>query len=64
MATVKQHKKYLDSLEETDPEFFAFLKENDSELLNFEDSDKEDQDSDEEEDQQVHKPPESLEVGK
>jgi len=54
-----QQKRYLASLQEKDPEFFKFLKENDQELLEFDESS-----SEEEEDEEgpLHKPPKSLEV--
>ena len=41
-GTMKKHKKDLQDLEEQDPEFFEFMKENDSDLLAFgEDSEEE-----------------------
>ena len=36
---IKQHKQQLLDLEKSDPEFFEFLRENDSNLLQFEDDD-------------------------
>lgn len=39
---IRQHQQQLLDLEKSDPEFFAFLRENDSNLLNFEDEDEED----------------------
>uniref|UniRef100_A0A0C9QUP2 CG9246_1 protein n=1 Tax=Fopius arisanus TaxID=64838 RepID=A0A0C9QUP2_9HYME len=55
----KSHKKSLQKLQETDPEFYAFLKQNDKKLLNFDVSDQEESDEDED---KVHVPNESLEV--
>ncbi|ODN06589.1 Nucleolar complex protein 2 [Orchesella cincta] len=57
--TAKKHKMDLQKLQETDPEFFNFLKQNDAELLDFNDSDDDGSDSDEED--ALHKPPETLE---
>lgn len=54
-----QQKRYLASLKNTDPEFFKFLKENDEELLHFDETSDDDDEQDEE---SVHQPPESLEV--
>uniref|UniRef100_A0A1B6DZR8 Uncharacterized protein n=1 Tax=Clastoptera arizonana TaxID=38151 RepID=A0A1B6DZR8_9HEMI len=59
-----QHKKTLDRLQDIDPEFYTFLKENDEKLLKFQASDNEfdskgEQDEDEEE-ERAHKPPEEL----
>ena len=39
IATQSKHKSALLKLEEKDPEFFKFLKENDEELLKFDESD-------------------------
>lgn len=60
-STVKDHKKTLSKLQETDPEFYQFLSENDRALLEFDTSDSED----EERGGEVHHPPnpEDLEVG-
>jgi nucleolar complex protein 2 len=44
----------------SDPSFYKYLEENDKELLNFNDSDSDD-DSEGSEDK-VHKPPDELEV--
>ncbi|CAL8144027.1 unnamed protein product [Orchesella dallaii] len=57
--TAKKHKMDLQKLQDTDPEFFKFLKENDAELLDFNDSEGEESDSDDED--ALHKPPETLE---
>jgi len=54
-------KSYINSLQDKDPEFYEFLKENDEELLNFDESSDED-DADEEEEGPVHQLPEKLEV--
>ena len=56
-----QQKNYLAGLKNKDPEFYKFLKENDEELLNFDESSSE-EDGDEGEDEKVHQPPTSLEV--
>ena len=56
----KQQKKYISSLQETDPDFFDFLKENDEELLNFDESDSEDEED--EKPAGVHQLPGELEV--
>ena len=40
-----KHKSTLLKLEEKDPEFFKFLKENDEELLEFDESDDDDVDN-------------------
>jgi nucleolar complex protein 2 len=63
--SLKDHKKSLQKVLESDPDFFSFLRENDAELLNFdpEDSDDEDEDEDEDEDQGLHRPNQDLEVG-
>lgn len=47
VGSVKKHKNELMDLENTDPEFFKFLQENDAGLLNF-GEDEEDQDDDDE----------------
>ena len=39
---MKQHKKHLESLKETDPEFYEYLQQEDKELLEFDDDDEED----------------------
>lgn len=59
-TAVKKHKKTLDKLKNTDPEFYQFLSENDRELLDFDSSD-----SDDERGGKVHElpKPEELEVG-
>ena len=59
----KAHAQALARLQETDPEFHAFLAEHDKKLLDptaYEDSEAEN--SDEEEERGVHRPPERLEV--
>ena len=60
-TAVKKHKKTLNKLKNTDPEFYQFLSENDRELLEFGSSDSED----DERGGQVHElpKPEELEVG-
>lgn len=52
---VAQHKAQLQHLAETDPDFYAFLKENDQELLDFmnEKSDSESEEDEEEEEDKV-----------
>ncbi|XP_059473925.1 nucleolar complex protein 2 homolog [Neocloeon triangulifer] len=57
VGTTKQHKQALNRLKDTDPSFYKYLLQNDKELLNFEASD---DDSDVDEDEKVHKPPETL----
>nr|CAB3264387.1 nucleolar complex protein 2 homolog [Phallusia mammillata] len=52
-----KHQKQLDSLKEKDPEFYKFLQEEESSLLNFADFGS----SSEEENDGIHKPPEKLE---
>jgi nucleolar complex protein 2 len=56
---IENHKKALSKLQDTDPEFYNFLQENDKKLLDFDVSD-DDVDDDEEDPQ--HKPSEELEV--
>lgn len=55
------HKKSLEKLRDTDPEFYKYLEQNDRKLLQFSVSDSEDEAEEEEEDQ-VHKPVQDLEV--
>jgi hypothetical protein len=43
----KQHQQDLSELEKTDPEFYKFLQENDSGLLDFEPNNDEDEEEDE-----------------
>ncbi|XP_015123285.1 nucleolar complex protein 2 homolog [Diachasma alloeum] len=59
----KAHKKSLQKLQDTDPEFYEFLKQNDKKLLNFDLSDQEDcEDENENADEEVHVPSENLQV--
>ncbi|XP_046392171.1 nucleolar complex protein 2 homolog [Ischnura elegans] len=58
----KKHKKALQKLKKSDPEFYQFLEENDKKLLQFDVSDSESEGSaDEGEAVDVHVPPEELE---
>jgi len=71
---ISKHKRDMEKLKESDPEFFKYLESADKELLDFEASDDEvedleDEDEDEDEkeegmdeDDKIHKPPEKLEV--
>lgn len=58
---IESHKKSLEKLQETDPEFYKFLQENDKKLLKFDISDDEDEDGEDEENK-VHVPSSDLEV--
>lgn len=63
----KEHKKALKNLANTDPEFYKFLKQNDKKLLEFEDSEDENergshQDDDDDDDDGVHVPDGNLAV--
>lgn len=57
---VEAHKKSLEKLKQTDPEFYSFLEENDKKLLKFDVSDGDDDEEDVEE--KVHVPSGELEV--
>jgi len=56
----KNQKNYMSSLKDKDPEFFEFLKENDQELLNFDESSDEEDGADRAEG--AHEVPDKLEV--
>ena len=58
----KDQKNYISKLKEKDPEFFEFLKENDQELLNFDESSDDEEDEAEKKEKGKHKLPERLEV--
>merc|ERR1719370_2520908 len=58
----KDQKNYISKLKEKDPEFFEFLKENDQELLNFDESSDDEDDEAEKKEKGRHKLPEKLEV--
>ena len=58
----KDQKNYISRLKEKDPEFFKFLKENDQELLNFDESSDDDEDESEKKESGKHKLPDKLEV--
>jgi len=62
----KIQKKYIHSLKDKETEFYKFLKQEDTQLLNFDDSDSDDDEKeggeDDNEEGKVHKLPEKLEV--
>jgi len=55
-----KQKKYISSLKNQDPEFYDFLKENDEELLNFDESDSDEDDKEKAEG--AHELPDKLDV--
>ncbi|XP_001604471.2 nucleolar complex protein 2 homolog [Nasonia vitripennis] len=60
----KEHKKALMNLQDTDPEFFKYLKENDKRLLDFNIDDDGDNMSEADEESKVHVPTiDELEIG-
>ena len=61
-SSASQQKKYLSSLKDSDPEFHKFLKENDQELLNFDESSDEEEGGDNDELDPIHTIPDNLEV--
>ena len=69
---MSKHKRDMEKLKESDPEFFKYLESADKDLLDFEASDEEDlegdegeemeEDDDEDDDEKIHKLPDKLEV--
>merc|ERR1719509_256873 len=63
VSGARDQSSYLAGLKDKDPEFYDFLKENDQDLLDFnESSDGEDDDEDDARGEKVHKLPDKLEV--
>lgn len=58
----ESHKKSLAKLQETDPEFYTFLKENDKNLLEFSSSDEDEKQEESGNEDEVFKPPMQLHV--